>query len=130
MANIKEIRASFEDEAAREAVKSLTILSVIKGQPFEETLADAIKAFLRLKEHEEKLSEGTWLSQTELIERLKADFEISTNPQTLLNYRNAGHFKGIFCADGEKKVFYILEKVAEVFKNPPTRQKPEKVAAV
>jgi hypothetical protein len=124
---IKEIRVSFEDEAAQKSAKDLTVLAVIKGKSFEDVLVAAMGEYI--KKHGKRLDEGTWLSQTELIERLKSDYDITTNPQTLSNRRIRGDFDGIYCSDGKVKVYYLLERVAEKLQEPRRRTNPEKVAA-
>lgn len=125
---IKEIRVTLDDVTAQQSAKDLTVLAVIMGKSFEEILTDAMTAFVA--KNGKRLNEGTWLSQTELIERLQSDFGISTNPQTLANRRVRGDFDGIYCSDGKLKVYYLLEKVADKLKEPRRRQNPERVAAV
>ena len=90
---IKEIRVTLDDVTAQQSAKDLTVLAVIMGKSFEEILTDAMTAFVA--KNGKRLNEGTWLSQTELIERLQSDFGISTNPQTLANRRVRGDFDGI-----------------------------------
>lgn len=124
---IKEIRVSFDDETAQQRAKDLTVLAVIKGKSFEDILSDAIGLYV--EKNGKRLNEGTWCSQTELIEKLKSVHGITTNPQTLSNRRLRGDFDGLYCSDGKLKVFYLLERIAEKLQEPRRRQNPERVTA-
>jgi hypothetical protein len=129
MKNTKDIRVTFDNESDRKAAADLAVLGVIKGVSFEKMLAASIALYNAQPDNAKELNRGTWVSQTELIERLKQDFNITTNFQTLLNYRNENRFNGLYCSDGKKKVFYLLEGVAEKLQEPRERRTTEKTAA-
>lgn len=124
MAKTTEIRVPITNDADAKTASEFMILSVIHGKSYDSTLFGAMRDYI--KKHGKPLTRGTWLSQTETVEFLKEHHGITTNPQTLMNYRNAGRLDGAFCSDGQKKVFYLVEEVAKIFQQPTQRRSPEK----
>jgi len=127
MASTKEIRVSLELDEHQKTAADFAVLAVIRGVSYEGALVDAMND--HIKRYGKPLLRGTWLSQTDLIDRLKDDYGITTNSQTLMNYRNEGRLNKLYCSDGKKKVFYLLEEIVKVFQSPRNRRHAEKTVA-
>lgn len=102
-----------DDSAVWERFKTL---AVVKGESPPDYLIRIIEKDLGKKSNADILQSATWVKQADLIKRLKTDYQIKTNSQTLYNYRKGGLLNGLFGTDGGQLIMWNLEGVAKAFK--------------
>ena len=88
-------------------------LAVLRGKNPAAELVKILDKYISDEDARKRLGHATWVNQIQLIERLEKDYGITTNTQTIRNYKK--ELKGLYFTDGSKHTRYNLELVAERF---------------
>lgn len=116
MSEQKEIRFTLptaEDHA------DFSSLCIVKGMTRGEAATKLVKREIEKNRHKlfEEDGSAKWVDQPTLIDALsKLVPPISTNPQTLYNYRTGGRMDGLFGSDGGKGLLYNLRACIDFFR--------------
>ena len=109
------IKFYFSTQKDYEIWDDFKTLAIINNQAPQDYLATILDKHLA-SSAAKRLKDTTWVSHKQLIERLESEFGITTNPQTLSNYRKSGYLDGLFGSDGGRLIVYDLNGVAAKYK--------------